>query len=287
MRLEVLDSRASDRAAPGTAIVSKNGRRAQKWLDEIHARLPKMFESPRLKALEGLPRNVAKLLCDASSIELATLTDEDKVRFEGGRLLVHRAYPELLARRPGVKQKDRRCLLYVAHEVAHICQGISAKARVARLRKADGEETLLQLDLEADHAAAVVASAVLNVPLATVKQTSLAMLRAFPAGVGHSPGATQRKARRAVALAADVVSRDLGLVYKDTEYAFLHWPRGGGHAELFARGVYSRSLCSFDVSPNNAGRFDGAANETSRTSQLLDALRRQIGRSRLQTDEVR
>jgi hypothetical protein len=249
-------------------------RRAQRWLDRLSELLPKLIPTDRVAGLSGLSREIAKLLRDVGAIELADLPGDDKVRIDGGRLLVHREYPELLARRRSAKRCFHRCALYVAHEVAHLAQGIGDKRRVVELRASEGEDTLLQVDLQADHAAAVFVAAILDEPLVALKQDSLEMLGAFPAGLGHSPGATLRKARRAVALAADVVGRRHDILQRDDEFAFVLWTRGGSAAGVYVQGSFTRHALRLSVTPEDAALFDSAASGLDRTKKVCKTLER-------------
>lgn len=251
-------------------------RLAQRWLDRLANRIPTLIETSRIAGLNGLAGAIVTQLRAVASIELADLAHDDKVKIDGNRLLVHRDYPEHLARQSGAKRRLQRCALYVAHEVAHLAQGIGDKRRVAELRAAEGEESLLHFDLEADHAAAVVVAAVLDEPLDALKRDNLRMLGAFPAGLGHSPGGSLRKARRAVAIAADRVLRDLGVITTEVPYAYVLWARGGGTAGLYVRDAFTRCRFAVNLTPQDAALFDSAARSSDRAKKLMKTLTRLV-----------
>lgn len=235
-------------------------RRAERLAWELQQALPSLFSTTALSRLAGLAGEIGNLLAPVRSVELASLPNEGKVLIVGDRLQIDRTYPEQHCVPAPRARRRERFFLCVAHEVAHLAQGIGDKQHVQELHAADGEETLLQVDLEADHAAAVFVRALTGTSLVTLKQDSLGMLRAFPANIRHFPGAAQRKARRAVALAVDIAARNRGLVNTEDEFAFAHWTRGGGPAAVFARGPFTRRVKTFSVTPREAAILDSAAN---------------------------
>jgi hypothetical protein len=207
--------------------------------------------------LEGLAAAVAGRLQGIAEIALDPLDREDKVRIDGSRLCVDPGYPRRLWPQPAA-ERQRRFVLYVVHEVAHIAQGIDDKQRVHELHAAEGEEALLRLDLDADHAAARLGAVYLHEDLVKLKRTQLASLRAFPLGLEHRPAERHRKSRRAASLAVDIAAREREVIGPG-EFAELYWPRGGGAALVFAHGAFGRCIHTATVSAREAGVLDGAA----------------------------
>lgn len=248
-------------------------RRAQRWLDTLSRALAPLFPSPRVHALNGLAADIAALLRPISRIELRALTEEAKVALDGGVLYVHPDYPLQLARGRARRSKQR-CWLYVAHEVAHLAQGVGDKERVIELHASEGEETILQIDLEADHAAALFVAAVADESLEALKADSLAMLDDFPASRKHAPGAVQRKARRSVAIAVDLRARALGVIVSPETYAYMHWPRGGGVATVFARGAYTKAIATLELGASEVAVLDSAAGGGGNGQAVFDGFKR-------------
>ncbi|MSP62380.1 MAG: hypothetical protein EXR72_19010 [Myxococcales bacterium] len=235
----------------------RRGAAAESLARAFERSLPRL--APVLE-LPGLAGAIGALVAPIRRVELAALLHDDKVRIDGDLLVVDHHYPDLIAVKARIDRRLQRLSLFVGHEVAHLAQGIGDKRRVSELHAADGEETLLQIDLEADHAAAVFVRAVTGEELAALKRDELASLSDFPVKLDHFPGARERKARRAVALAIDIAARDRRLVASDAEFAFLHWTRGGGPASLFVQGAYRRLAGRIDLSPSEAALLDAAAN---------------------------
>lgn len=243
------------------------------WLDavcrEFERRLPGLF--PPIE-LGGLPRAVAELLQPVREVVVAPLPREDKVQLKGSLLIIAPEYPLQLDSVRDPNDQLRRFSLYVAHEVAHIAQGIDDKARVEELHASGGEDTLLWLDHEADHAAARYCQAVLGTELIALRRLQLRALRAFPVALSHRPSDRQRKTRRVVDLASDIAARELGLI-KPHEVAQLHWTRGGGPALVMVRGSFVRSLVSTRISSKDAGVLEAAAKEDRKGKREKKILR--------------
>ena len=152
-----------------------------------------------------------------------------------------------------------------------MAQGISDKARVRELHASEGEDALLWIDLEADHAAARYCEAVLGGGLVELKRLQLRALRDFPVGPEHRPSDRLRKSRRAADLAIDVAARERSLL-ASTEIAQILWPRGGGTAMVIAHGTYRRCFHTAPVTGRQVAVLDAAANEDlggRRTGRLL------------------
>jgi hypothetical protein len=255
--------------------------RAQHLAEDLRSALPSLFSTTALARLPGLAGKIGDLLAPVRSVELVPLDDEDKVRIVGDRLLIDPTYLDQLGALKKGRQARERFFLYVAHEVAHLFQGVGAKSRVRELHAADGEETLLQVDLEADHAAAVFVNGLTGIDLITLKWTGLEMLEAFPANVLHFPGAVQRKARRTVGVSADIAARNRGLLVGAGSFAHLHWTRGGGPALLFLRGEHMQLAATFSVNSRDASLFDSAATLPRRSRKIVAALERLIESTRV------
>jgi hypothetical protein len=180
----------------------------------------------RLEAMLALCRRVLRTLpegpvfgvdlravCgDARDVRARPLSDDDKVRIGHDTVEVELACFEAIAAGPGdIATCARVGALYLVHELAHWPQGIGEYATVRRLRALD-ESAVLQLDLAADHVAALVVRAVSpEAGLLELKELQGQSLCGYPAGTDHAPAARHRKARRMASLRADVCARRAGL----------------------------------------------------------------------------
>ena len=235
-----------------------------RWLDvhcrEFERRLPSLFPPTELG---GLAAKLARLLGPVREVAVSPLPNKDKVCLDGPLLTVAPGYPLQL---DSVRDSDeplRLFGLYVAHEVAHIAQGISDKGRIEELHASDGEDALLWIDHEADHAAARYCEAILKTDLLALRRLQLRALRAFPAALEHRPSDQKRKARRVVDLATDIAARERGLI-KPHEIAQLLWTRGGGPALVLVTGSFRRCLLRTRVGSRPAGTLEAAANKDPR-----------------------
>jgi|GEM_PF-4658919 len=271
-RLTLVPSPTSDSPAQASESPARK-RPGPPWLDavcrEFERCLPGLFPPTELG---GLAAEVARLLGPIREIVVSPLQHEDKVRLNGSLLTVDPDYPLQLASVSDPQEQLRRFSLYVAHEVAHIAQGIDDKARVEELHASGGEDTLLWIDHQADHAAARYCQAVLGTELLALRRLQLRALRSFPVALTHRPSDRQRKTRRVVDLATDIAARELGLI-EPHELAQLHWTRGGGRALVMVDGSYRRCLISGRISSKDAGVLEAAAKEDRRGKREKKILR--------------
>jgi len=153
-------------------------------------------------------------ICGAARrVEFAALINDDKVCVTSESVVVHdQCARALAAGSESPEDAELLCALYVVHELAHLPQGIGPYAVVRDLRSL-GEDALLDLDLGADHVAALVVSRARDMPLSAVKALQLRGLCGFPVTTEHTPEARRRKARRVVSL---VVESMLGLARDDS-----------------------------------------------------------------------
>lgn len=251
------------------------------WLVELcralEQQLPALFPPVELGGLAG---EVARLLGPVREVAVARLANEDKVVIEGARLTVAEEYPLGLEGMSDASEQLRSFALYVAHEVAHIAQGVSDKARVGELHAVDGEDSLLWIDHEADHAAARYCAAVLKADLLALRRLQLRALGSFPVAMEHRPSDRRRKVRRVVDLATDVAAREQGLIV-EAEIASLRWTRGGGPALVMVQGRFRRVLLRTKIAAGDAGKLEAAANEDPRGTRragVLGVVGKAIGR---------
>ena len=153
-------------------------------------------------------------ICGAARrVEFAALLNDDKVCLTPESVVVHdQCARALAAGSESPEDAELLCALYVVHELAHLPQGIGPYSVVRDLRSL-GEDALLDLDLGADHVAALVVSRAKGTQLSAVKALQLRGLCSFPVTAEHTPEARRRKARRVVSLVAESM---LGLARDDS-----------------------------------------------------------------------
>lgn len=172
----------------------------------------------------------------ANRVVLSPLEDDDKVRIRDGRLLIVPDCFDALARsNRSVEDASLIAGLYILHELAHLPQGIGAYRTVAALRCVD-EAALLQLDLGADHVAALATRLTGPRAMAEIKDLQGHSMCAFPVGPEHTPGARQRKARRMISLRADFWLRARGVLDDDNGYVCATFGPAGHHLFLTEQG---------------------------------------------------
>lgn len=180
-------------------------------LKSLCTELTSLFAKP-------LPVNVCgvkfrKLLGDVRTFEWANLPSEDKVRIEGSRVVLD---PEYVSRTydPADERRRADAILFVLHELVHLtAQGIGAKETVRKLRRADGETSLLHADLCADHTAAVLLHRLApHWSLAFLRDVQSMSLASFPSTARHSNAACRRKQMRMLALRTEFLARRLGMM---------------------------------------------------------------------------
>lgn len=114
---------------------------------------------------------------------------------------------------PGDDESLAACVLYFLHELLHLSQGMAEKETIHQLRAAGGEETLLGVDLQADHTAAhLAAQAVSRWQPLWLKEVQARSLAAFPVNASHSPLARRRKSRRLAALRLEILGHQRGML---------------------------------------------------------------------------
>jgi hypothetical protein len=244
-------------------------------LASVEALLP-VRVGDRVAGLGGLAGEVRDLLAQVSVIEWMPMSDADKVRVVGDRLRVDREYADRVAGEGSVERAALWLALYVVHEATHLPQGLSDKRDIADLRACGGEDTLLQIDLEADHSAVEYIAAAAGRTRLDVEHEALVMLGHFPVGREHGPAGVARKTRRAVALAVDLVVRARGLLRPHETYASLQWSRAGNFATVYAHGRSTRRVLTFEITQDDAATLDGAACPSARPTALCRRLARRI-----------
>ncbi len=196
------------------------------------------------RALRDLPDGPTfgvdlRALCGGATTVLAARLDrDDKVRVEADRVLVHTDCVESLAAGPlPLAMAERLAVLYLLHELAHLPQGIGDYAAVKALRERD-ETLVLQLDLAADHVAALALKHIEpNLGFADIKALQSRGLCDFPATKNHAPAARLRKARRMVSVCADVLLRRRGVLGDADGYVEASFGRGDASLALMQRGA--------------------------------------------------
>ncbi|MCA9544133.1 MAG: hypothetical protein KC613_07070 [Myxococcales bacterium] len=152
--------------------------------------------------------------------------------------------------------------LYVLHELAHLPQGIGDYAVVQRLRAID-EGLVLDMDLAADHFAALVVAQMGWAELARLKDRQGRGLCNYPVGPDHAPAARLRKARRVVSLRADCLLRQRGLLASGAGYVSAAFGSERGLAVVeMGRGVSTLLACA-ELSPRAQAVLLGAADRAA------------------------
>lgn len=205
------------------------------------------------------------------------LEGELKVRVGDGILHVDEtAVAQLL--KAGLNEDDAVAVgvLYVVHEVVHICQRIDDKADVARLRSTGAETTLMHVDLGADHVAAIATSAALPaLGLSYLKDVVGRSMAAFPTEAHHTTAARSRKAHRLVGARLDFLAREVGVIARDAdEYAFAEYGPAGGIMILMRSGPPWGLLGSSRLPRSEAELLYTAADLGKEGVRRLDAILR-------------
>ena len=142
-------------------------------------------------------------------VRFERLSNEDKVCVAQDTLVADDTFLEEVYTGPGrASVQDSLAVMYVLHEAVHLHQGIGKKAAVRRLRSTGDEQTLMHVDLAADHFAAVATSKALpGRSLPELQAIQIEALRRFPAVAGHSRASVRRKSRRLTSLMGDQMLR--------------------------------------------------------------------------------
>jgi len=223
---------------PKTTPKSEASRASDSQIEQLRLHLERFILSPWKKPIHGL--DVGALLENVVSVELAALTNDDKVQLDGSKLRVDRGYPDLLLTSGATGDELlKAAFLYVAHELVHLPQGLGAKATVGRLRAAGGESNLLHLDLVADHIAALMVHAsVRRWSVIELKGAIFNSLTNFPTGPFATDASRLRKSTRYASERLDLLmcQRSPTPDESDHGYWFLDFGPLGGPAFVFLSG---------------------------------------------------
>lgn len=238
-------------------------------LTETVQRLRRRYRGP----LAGLLR---PLWTGVRAVRLRPLTRERKIERDREVLWLDKEYCGRYYK-PARKATLAACTMYFLHELLHVAQGIAEKTAIHRLRDTGAEDTLMLVDLWADHGAAVLAAA--SRPdwgLLSLKDQSGRGLRRFPVGPSHTPGARRRKCRRLSALRMDVAARRAGLlrdVNGEGGPIWLEFAPSGGPLLLLQGGAMPCVRLMTELSAGEAQLLDSAADPIQGvTLQELDRL---------------
>jgi hypothetical protein len=178
------------------------------------------------------------------------------VLVDGKTLRVDDEFPRRLFARGATDKAMLGSILYVTHEVAHIAQGFAGMDVVAQARAVGAETTILQIDLAADHTAALIARRILpSVDLEHAKDVNSRGQLTFPVGNFHTEASRQRKAVRFASARFDLVARRH---WRDAEseqgFFMLDFSPGGRTCLAFFSGrslrLVSRPLALTDAQRN-------------------------------------
>ena len=171
-------------------------------------------------------------------VRFERLSNEDKVCVAQDTLVADDTFLEEVYTGPGrASVQDSLAVMYVLHEAVHLHQGIGKKAAVRRLRSTGDEQTLMHVDLAADHFAAVATSKALpGRSLPELQAIQIEALRRFPAVAGHSRASVRRKSRRLTSLMGDQMLRLAEGVPPLDGYVYLSFSRDGGSILAFQSG---------------------------------------------------
>lgn len=169
------------------------------------------------------------------------------------------------------------CTLYFLHESLHLSQGMAEKETIRALRATGAEDTLMMVDLAADHAAVLLATSVRRGwSLQWLKELQGRSLAAFPVGPAHTPGARRRKCRRLAALRVDAQARRLRLLVDPRGAGgplWLEFSPEGGALVVMQGAPLPRVLMTATLSAAEARTLDNAADPASGVALAqLDAL---------------
>lgn len=207
--------------------------RASDRLDEASRAVVRLVAHGWLDSLEGV--DLSRLLRGCRSARLVAMDGDDKVRVDPPELLFAIEPIEELVAVVDRSEVAAAALLYAAHELVHLVQGIPQKEQVVELRSAGAETTLMHLDLYADHVAAVMVDALLSDwSLARLKALEARLLANFPVSRFHPPRAMFRKRSRFESLVVDSVLREQSP--KQKGYFFCEWNEREGPFAILASG---------------------------------------------------
>jgi hypothetical protein len=251
--------------------------RADADLAELHAAFVQIVQHPWLDPVRGV--DVARLLGSAKRVELTQLDQERKVLVRGDALLLdERSLRQAIDDASDREVRLVRGVTYVFHELLHVRQGIGEKEAVTRLRNAGAETTVMHMDLEADHTAALLTQeAVPRWPLTWIKDQQGHSLVAFPAGAMHSMAARARKAHRLVGLRVDYLIRAgrMGPTEPSAEgYYFADFGPAGGSFLVLTSGPPITLFSAGALEGSDAAALSGAVDSADELRGMDDILER-------------
>ncbi|MCB9637121.1 MAG: hypothetical protein H6721_33850 [Sandaracinus sp.] len=207
--------------------------RSSARLDEASRAVGRLVEHGWLDLVEGV--DLSTLLRGCRSARLVEMEGDDKVRVDPPEVLFAIEPIEELVATVDRSEVAAAALLYAAHELVHLVQGIPQKEQVVELRSAGAETTLMHLDLYADHVAALMVDALLSDwSLARLKALEARLLANFPVSRFHPPRAMFRKRSRFESLIVDSVLREQSP--KQKGYFFCEWNERAGPFAILASG---------------------------------------------------
>ncbi len=245
------------------------------YLRRLRTDLARVVGYPWARPIYGVPFD--ELLGGARTVEFCELADEDKVLIEGGAWRLDLESLAGIARgagHRGYEQVLKLATLFAIHETIHLAQGIGAKVAVDRLRSTGAEPTLLQIDLSADHAAALLACQVFP-QWAVAELKGLLGEGGFPASRWHTMAARSRKALRRIGLRLDSLIRRThpALAAKLNDgYAWADFGPAGGSFLVMSSGPPVALLATTRLSQEDAILLGGAADRAAMGREALTTL---------------
>jgi hypothetical protein len=227
---------------------------------------------------------VATLLRGVTRVELAELSNDDKVAFDNETLRLDGGAIVAAIRVP-MAREERLALaaMYCVHELVHVQQGIGRMDAVKALRSTGAEQTLMHVDLAADHAAALIVGTVFpRWKLPWLKDLQGRSLVAFPVSPFNVAAGRARKAQRLVGLRLDYLSRETRAIASETigeGYAFSDFGPAGGFLLVMVSGPPFSVVKVSELSPADGEFLSSAADaglDGTRLAEIDSILRRAL-----------
>ncbi|MDP2345594.1 MAG: hypothetical protein Q8O67_31915 [Deltaproteobacteria bacterium] len=266
---------------------SQVGAVAASDLSPLRAELLRFVHHPWLRPIAGV--DVVRLLDGVIDVRLEPqLPRELKVLIDQGVLYVDTVFAEGAYTRFRPDEALLESCLYVLHELVHVAQGFAEMGAVHVARGIGAEMTVMQIDLAADHVAALLLAELRpDWTVDALKDRIGRSLAAFPAGQFHTEASRHRKATRLVGSRFDLaVRRDLRVTRQaartdtsDDAFYWLDFSPGGQHCLAFASSPITRLACPpLSLNDNDLQALAQAGDVGADFQRQLDVIDQIVGR---------
>ena len=182
----------------------------------------------------------------AQTFVIKPLSNDDLVTIHQQNICIDSTYISLLEQSELDKEtKIVRAMLYAVHELIHHAHHLELKPNVKAFRKVS-ESALMEIDLEADHWAAVFMSRVFpEWTLFALKHEQALCLKDFLVSKNHTSLARKRKALRLVSLRSDFyLMKKQGSTNPTLKgYSVVLLSKDQKHMAIMLHGLIKKQLC--------------------------------------------